>query len=107
MYTRVVELNAKKGQAKELVRVIDEKGTSILKSSPGFMDVICLISDENPDRVLGLSFWNTKQDAERYTREQFPKFAELMRDSIEGTPTVRTFEVEHSSYHHVAQGKAA
>ena len=107
MYTRVVELTARKGQAKELVRTIDEKGTSILKGSQGFMDVMCLISDENPDRVLGLSFWNTKQDAERYTREQFPKFAELMRDSIEGTPTVRTFEVEHSSYHHVAQGKAA
>ena len=107
MYTRVMEVTTKKGKAKELVRTIDEKGSGILNSSPGFMDLICLISDENPDRILGLSFWKTKQDAERYTREQFPKFAELLRDSVEGTPTVRTFEVEHSSYHHIVQGKAA
>jgi heme-degrading monooxygenase HmoA len=107
MYTRVMELTTKQGKAKELVHTIEEKGSNILKSSPGFMDIICLISDEDPDRVMGLSFWKTKQDADRYTSEQFPKFAELMRDSIEGTPTVRTFEVEHSSYHHVAQGKAA
>jgi heme-degrading monooxygenase HmoA len=107
MYTRVMEVRAKKGKAKELVRVVDEKGAKILKSSPGFMDMVCLISDENPDQVVGISFWRNKQDAERYNREQFSKFAETMRDFVEGTPTVRTFDVEHSSYHHIAKGKAA
>ena len=39
------------------------------------------LSDTEPNRVLALSFWNTKEDAERYHREQYPAIHEMVRIS--------------------------
>ena len=35
-------------------------------------------SDTESNRVLALSFWNAKEDAERYHREQYPKINEML-----------------------------
>ena len=69
MFTRVVELTSKTGKAKELSNTINEQAVPILKKQHGFVDEIILNSDAEPDRVLALSFWKTKEDAERYHRD--------------------------------------
>jgi heme-degrading monooxygenase HmoA len=107
MYTRVVDVTAKPGKARELSRTISDKVLSLLKSQPGFVDEITLISDQNPDQITALSFWKTREDAERYQRETFPKVNDLIRNHTEGTPQVRTFDVEYSSTHKITAGKAA
>ena len=107
MYTRVVEVTTKSGKARELSRTISDKVLSLLKSQTGFVDEITLISDENPDQITAISFWKTREDAERYQRETFPKVNDLIRNNIEGTPQVSTFDVEYSSVHKIASGKAA
>ena len=60
MFTRVVEINAKSGQASELAKTIQEKVLSILKKQTGFMDETVLVSDTEPNRIIGLSSWNSK-----------------------------------------------
>lgn len=107
MFTRIVEVTTKAGKAKELTRTINDKVLALLRTQPGFVDEVTLISDQNPDRVLAMSFWNTREDAEKYNRETFPKVTEIIRSSIEGTPTVQTFDVEQSTAHRIAAGKAA
>ena len=107
MFTRVVEVTCKPGKAREVSRTINDKVVSILKNQPGFVDEFVLISDQNPDSILALSFWQSKSDADRYNREQFPKVTELIQNLIEGQPQVRTFNVEQSTVHKIASGKAA
>jgi len=107
MFTRVVEITAKPGKARELSRTISDKVLTLLRSQPGFVDEVLLISNTDPDRVVALSFWKTQEDAEKYNRETFPKVNDLIRNSIEGTPDVSTFEVDHSTPHRIAAGKAA
>ena len=107
MYTRVVEITTKSGQATELSRTISDRVLSLLKSQTGFVDEITLISDQNSNQLTAISFWNTKEDAERYQRATFAKVNELIRDYIEGSPQVRTFDVESSTVHNIASGKAA
>ncbi len=72
MFTRTVEVTTKPGKAKELSNTINDKVLPILKKQTGFVDETVLASDADPDRVLAISFWNTKEDAERYHREQYP-----------------------------------
>jgi len=107
MFTRVVEIKAKSGKARELASTINEKVLPILKKQTGFVDETVLISDTEPNRIIGLSFWNRKEDAERYHREQYPKVNELLSPLLESAPVIRTFDVHTSTQHNIAAGKAA
>ncbi len=107
MFTRVVELTCKSGKAQELANTIDEKAIPILKKQRGFVDEMVLVSDAEPNRILGISIWNNKADAEQYHREQFPKIHDLVRHLLDTDPVVRTFDVHTSTTHRIAAGKAA
>jgi heme-degrading monooxygenase HmoA len=106
MFTRVVEVTTKPGKARELSRTINDKVISILKTQPGFVDEVVLISEEHPDHILALSFWDTREDADKYNREQYSRVTDLIQNLSVGPPKVRTFEVEQSTIHKIA-GKAA
>jgi quinol monooxygenase YgiN len=107
MYTRVVEINSKTGKGREVARTVSEKVLPILKAQPGFMDEITLVSDDNPDRLLCLSFWNSKENADKYQQEQFSRVSDSISNALEGAPQVRTFNVEMSTFHKIAAGRAA
>ena len=107
MFTRLVELRAKFGKARELSNVLNEKVVPILQNQPGFVDEIVLVSATEPDRVLGLSFWHAEADAERYNREHFKRVSDILSPLIEGAPKVQTFNVDTALSHGIAKGKAA
>jgi heme-degrading monooxygenase HmoA len=107
MFTRTVEVTAKSGKARELAKTINDKVLPILKKQAGFVDETVLVSDAEPDRMLALSFWNNKEDAERYQREQYSAIHERIRHLFETEPVIRTFNVESSTTHRIAAGKAA
>ena len=107
MFTRVVELTSKSGKSKELSDTINEKVVPILKKQRGFVDETVLVSDTESTRVLGLSFWDNKEDAERYHQEQYPKIHEMLKHLLETEPVIRTFDVHTSTTHKIAAGKAA
>lgn len=107
MFVRVVEINAKNGKGRELAHTVNDKVISVLKEHPGFVDEITLVSQENPDRMLALSFWKTREDAERYNREGFTRVNEIIRNQIESNPHVRTFDVATSTVHKIAASRAA
>jgi quinol monooxygenase YgiN len=107
MFTRIVEINAKSGKAGELANTINDKVLPILKKQAGFVDESVLTSDTEPNRIIGLSFWNSKEDAERYHREGYPKVNEILSPLLEGAPVIRTFNVHTSTTHRIAAGKAA
>ena len=107
MFTRVVELTTKSGTARELTTLINDKVLPILKKQAGFVDETLLVSDTEPNRVLAISFWNTKEDAERYQQEQYPTIHEMIRPHLDADPVVRTFNVDTSTTHKIAASKAA
>jgi heme-degrading monooxygenase HmoA len=107
MFTRVVELTSKSGKARELCNTIDDKVLPILKRQTGFVDEIVIVSDAEPNHILALSFWNTREDAQRYEREQFETVQKTVQHLMEAAPVVRTFNVHTSTAHKLAAEKAA
>lgn len=107
MFTRVVEVTSKTGKARDLTRTVNDKVLPILKNQPGFLDEITLVSDEDPNRILAISFWKSREHAENYHREHFKTVTDTISNLLEGTPQVRTFEVENSTIQKIASGKAA
>lgn len=107
MFTRTVEVTAKAGKAKDLTTIINDKVLPILKKQAGFVDETLLVSDTEPNRIVALSFWNSREDAERYQREQYPAIQEMIRYLLETEPLIRTFNVDSSTTHKIAASKAA
>jgi heme-degrading monooxygenase HmoA len=107
MYTRIVEITSRSGKSRELCDTIEEKVVPILKRQSGFVDETVLMSDTESNQVLGLSFWNSKEDAERYHQEQYPKIREMLTHLIETEPAIRTFDVQASTTRQITARKAA
>jgi len=107
MFTRLVELTIKPGKNKQLSETINDKVLPILKKQKGFVDETVLIPDKEDNRVLALSFWKTKEDAEQYQRAEYQKVHESLQHLLESEPEIRTFNVHTSTSHKIAAGKAA
>jgi Antibiotic biosynthesis monooxygenase len=83
MFTRGVEVITKPGKTREVADTIQESARPILRKQPGFVDAIVLVSDTEADHILALSFWNTKEDAECFHREEYPTLYGLLAHLIE------------------------
>ena len=50
-------------------------------------------------KAIGMSFWETKQDADKYARDTYPTIRKKMEEGMQGTPEVRSFEVANSTWY--------
>ena len=107
MFSRVVAVRTKPGKVREFTQAIQNKILPILEDQPGFVDEILLVSATEPDQILALSFWKSQQDAERYTRQQFPRINEIISHLVDGAPVSRTFNVDAFTSHKIVVGDAA
>ena len=105
MFVRVVEVKTKPGKAREVCNTLHEKVLSMLKAQTGFVDEIVLVSDVGG--ILALSFWKTKEDAERYSHEDYAKVSELIQHLVHSKPKVHAFDLETSTCHKIAKGQPA
>jgi heme-degrading monooxygenase HmoA len=107
MFARLVEATAKPGKKDDIFTILSNELLPVLKRQPAFVDTIGLSGDTAPQEGATLTLWKTKNDAETFYKT--PEFTKLM-DRI--TPLVermniRTFNVEVSTTHKIAAGKAA
>jgi quinol monooxygenase YgiN len=107
MFTRIVEIIAKAGKSHELANTIHEKVLPILKKQNGFVGETVLVSETEPDRILALSFWNKREDADRYHNEEYKTARETVQHLLEVEPVIRTFNVHSSTTHKITASKAA
>jgi heme-degrading monooxygenase HmoA len=105
MYTRNVSMKLKVNCAKEFTQTLENQVIPMLRKQKGFKDEITLIAPERNEAV-GISFWDKKEDAEAYNREQYQDVLKSLSKVVEGTPKVESFEVANSTSHQIA-AKAA
>ncbi|MBV9671092.1 MAG: antibiotic biosynthesis monooxygenase [Acidobacteriales bacterium] len=107
MYSRTVEVKSRSGSMPELLRVYHDSIVPALKSQKGFVDLVSLRSESEPETLTSISFWQSKEDAERYSSERFSSIIGTIQHLLDSKPSVKTGAVEYSSVHRVATGKAA
>jgi heme-degrading monooxygenase HmoA len=107
MFARIVDFVSRPGKTRILNETIQNRLLPILRVQPGFVDEIVLESDVEPDRFLTLSFWKTREQAERYHQETYPGVKEVLLASLETDPVVRTFNVASSKTCNIATARAA
>lgn len=93
MFARILEITTKKGQARALCRAIEQKGLPLLGKYPGFVDEVHLISEEVPDTIFAISFWQDREAAEKYRNESYSAIAGIYRPFLEGGIRVCGYDV--------------
>jgi heme-degrading monooxygenase HmoA len=101
MFARHVTLQLKPYVAKEFPVTFEKEIVPLLKRQKGFVDELLLVTPEKRE-VVAISLWETKEYAEIYNRELYPKIEKMMEKFIEGIPTIKNFEAEYSTFHKVA-----
>ncbi len=108
MFTRHIETTVRTEKLHDFSQTIKNEILPILNRQPGFVDLVQLISDAHTGQVISLSFWKTKEDAERYEREQYTTVLNKIKPFLTTpTPRVTTFNVDTSTMHNIASGMAA
>ena len=88
MFARIVECNVRPEKKDEFNQKLRNEVLPILQKQPGFVDLIGLTHDSNQEREVAISFWNTKQDAERYHREHYNRITEMIKPLLKSDPKV-------------------
>jgi len=105
MYARVVEYTLKRAKQDEFFAVLQDQVLPLAKARPGFVDLMGWISDEHPEHAFAITYWDTKEDAERFYRQEAPMVQLL-------SPFAERTEAEHyyvliSTGHQIAKSQAA
>ena len=100
MFVRQITANLKPGKFDLLSKRLNDEVIPLLKKQKGFRDELSFF-DEQKDEAITMSFWETKQDAEMYNRDIYPKISKKMEDAIDGTPVVRQFEIANSTWYDI------
>ena len=108
MYARVSQLTAKPGQASNLSQAARDRLLPILRQQPGFIDTLGLNSDTDPNQVVGITLWKSKEDAEKaLASQQAQQFLQSIRPLLQSELVFQTFNVETSTMHNIGITRAA
>jgi quinol monooxygenase YgiN len=107
MFTRIVEYYVKREKADEFRDRVKNLVLPVLQSQPGFVDLIALSSDDEPERMVGISLWHSRADADRYHQDHFEQIMNAVRPLLLDEPSLECYNVEASTVHGIAVGKAA
>ena len=106
MFGRQITMKLKANTAKELIRINDNEIIPMLRKHKGFRDETTFIAPERSEAVAN-SFWDSKEDAEAYGRTGYADVLKTLTNVVEGTPTIKSFEVANSTFHKTAAAPIA
>ncbi len=105
MFARSVSCRLKPNSISDYTRTFENEILPLLRKQKGFKDEITLTNPDSPD-VNAISLWENKVDAELYNTNSYPNVLKIVGKFIDGTPTVKTFEVVTSTLHTVVRAAA-
>jgi hypothetical protein len=82
-------------------KLIENETLPMLRQQKGFLDEITLCAPGGLDGVA-ISFWDQKENADTYNTQGYPAVLKTLRNVVEGTPQVHTYEVANSTLHKIS-----
>ncbi len=98
MYARLVSGPMKFGNFNLATKTLESEVIPLLRKQRGFKDELSFF-DKDKEEAVAISFWETKQDADRYVKDFYPTVRESMADVFKGEPEVRDFDIGNSTWY--------
>ena len=85
--------------------ILDTDIIPVLRKQKGFQDELVFVAPNSADAV-GISMWDSKQNAEAYARGAYGGVLKTLEPSVIATSDVKTYEVATSTFHTLADRAA-
>ena len=92
MFARNVHLQLKPNTATKFTQTLEKDVLPLLRKQPGFQEELAFIAP-NGNEAYAISFWESKEKAEQYSRAAYPEVLKAMSSVVQGTPEVLSYEV--------------
>ena len=107
MFARIVELFPRLEKKDEFLKTVRVDVLPILKKQPGFLEILPFMPEVENERVVVITLWAEKRDADRYVREVFPKVSDIVRPYLLSPIASRHYTLESSLCPHFLETFAA
>jgi hypothetical protein len=108
MFARILEFEVKLEKKEEFVKLVKNQVLPILKKQTGFLEILPFSPEKmKEEKVLTISLWATKPDAERYEREFYPKVYDILRPFLNAPIQVNYYNLETTLCEHFVEALAA
>jgi heme-degrading monooxygenase HmoA len=101
MFARNVRMNLKPNSTAQFTQTLEKEVLPVLRKQEGFQDEVTFIVPGGTEAVE-ISFWQSKENAEAYSRTGYPEVLKALGKIVDGTPQLQTYEVSNSTFHKIA-----
>jgi hypothetical protein len=92
MFARTVSVHLKPSMLNNYTSTFEKEVLPLLRKQKGFQNEITLCNPNSLD-LTAISLWETREDAELYSKNAYPEVLRLLSKTIDGTPKIRSEEV--------------
>jgi heme-degrading monooxygenase HmoA len=108
MFARILAFEVKLEKKEEFVKVVKNQVLPILKKQTGFLEILPFFPEKmKEEKVINISLWTTKQDAERYEREFYPKVYDILKPFLTTPVVADYYNLEATLCEHFVEALAA
>jgi heme-degrading monooxygenase HmoA len=108
MFARILDFEVKLEKKEEFVRVVKNEILPILQKQTGFLEILPFFPEKmREEKVITISLWNTKTDAERYEKEFYPKALDILKPFLTTPVKVNYYKLETEVCEHFVEALAA
>ena len=101
MFARNVRMQLKPNTSAQFTQTLEKEVIPMLRKQDGFQDEVAFIVPGGAEAVA-ISFWQSKEKAEAYSRTGYPEVLKALAKVVDGTPTLLSYEVSNSTFHQIA-----
>jgi hypothetical protein len=108
MFARSLEFEVKEEKKQEFIKVVKNEVLPILRKQVGFLEMLPFFPEKLEEKkVLNISLWSTKADADRYEKEIYPKIIQIVKPFLATPVVVKYFTIETTLCEHFVQALVA
>jgi heme-degrading monooxygenase HmoA len=109
MFARILDFEVKMEKKEEFVKVVKNQIVPILKKQTGFLEILPFFPEKTKEeeKLITISLWTTRSDADRYERDFYPKALEILKPFLTTPVKVNYYTLETAVCEHFVEALVA
>ena len=100
MFARNVRMQLKPNSTAQFTQLLEKEVLPVLRKQDGFQEELAFVVP-NGTEAIAISFWQTKENADAYSRSAYPEVLKTLNKVVDGSPQLQTYEVCRSTIHKI------